>query len=487
MKRIYTLMLMFAALTLAQAQQVKLSVGAENKKINVAEVDEMFVVGEMGDLTIAVTHGYSSVLGSFTRKNCVIMALDKDMNTVRMLELDDTKDCSVRAASLYEGHVYVLIENSKRKSSKFERVEVDAATMNPVGQKTTIFEYNSERKDENYSWVAQSPDGALTGFVYITTNRKSDKLEATEMLLDEQMNVEWRRDYPIYSLSNLWVTNDGELITIGTGSTKADPSSRIFVSVVNEANSFDMNTKVPVAIDEICIAACKGDKVLALAFGAGVDDKEIHYMGISADMKKQEIKVDDRTLSKDELCVLDNVDLGKKASRQHVDYILLKHCKETEYGAVGTLQHRWTIVSCDSRGSCNVTSWLNGIVVFGIDIDGNVIWHNSIRANMKQSGYPKLLKNALCVDGGDVYFLQSENPKWPATYDIEKKIKSQKTNGGTKAVGVYHITANGAITKQMIPMVEKSMLSQTTAKVENGFVGFMALGRGAQMVKIELK
>ena len=486
MKRIFILVMMIATFATAAAQSFNMTVGNENKKVNVAEVDAMKVVGKEGGLTIVATNQYASVLGAFAKKSCVVMALDDDMNIVRMAELPETKDCYVQAATMNDGKVYVLTSNTSRKGTVFERFEVDVATMQTVGAATKIFEYSKERKDANYYWVAQSEDGSLTGLVNITTNRRSDKFEATEMLLDEEMKIEWSRDYPIYSLTNLMVTEEGQLVTIGVGGNKDEKENRVYVSVIDETNAMDMRGTTKTVVEGVRLASFKNGKALAIGYGINPEDKrEIRYMGIMADTKTQEIKVNVRSLTEEERCVFGNLNLGKSPKKLNSDFFLLDHCQATEYGAVGTLQQRWSVERCDNKGNCSITSYGMGIVVFAIDNDGEFVWHHAIRSNLIQGGYPMLVKNALCVDGGDVYFMQTENPKWPATYDISKSVSKQKTNGGSKAIGIYHIGANGAIEKSVKTLDQKAVLSRTMYKIDDTYIGFTAQARGARMVKIK--
>lgn len=485
MKRTTLLLLFVSVLMMAGAQNKTYSVGALNKKFNYAEASNMIILGQQDGLTIGVTNRYAGVLKNYFKKELKVVAIDENTNIVRSIEIPETKDCYIQTATYYDGKVYILASHREKHSTYYDRYVVDATTMQTIGEKKNIYTYTSERKDDSYQWVSQSPNGTLAALVHITTNRKSDKFEAVEILLDEEMNIEWQRDYPIYALSNMMVTDDGEIITLGYSGQKAGTKSRISISVISESNAYDLREETTVTIWDIRLAGYKNGKILGMGLGLNASDKnEINYFGISADIKSQAINIGYQSLTDNDKCVYNNIDYGKRARNVNIDALRLRHCQLTGTGAVATLTNSWIVETCNQNGGCSIKSYCEGIIIFGIDDNGNIIWHHGIRKSMKQNGYPTMMSEAVCVEGNDVYLIQSESPKWPTSYSVSKRVKTQKMNTGTKVLAKYHINADGEIEKSVEAIEKSASFDSNTYKTDSKHIGFLLNSSGASIVNI---
>ncbi len=456
------------------------SIGTEDKKIKWPQVNGMIIVGQQDGLTLGVTNRYTRVINNYIKREIMVVALNDNMNTVRSIEIPDTKDRYAQTATFYEGKIYILTSRKEKGNVYYERIAVDPATMQQIGEIKSIYTYTSERKDDSYQWIEQSPNGTLSALVHITTNRKSDKFEAVEIMLDEEMNIEWRRDYPIYSLTNMMVTDDGEIITLGSG------KAGVYISVLNESNSIDIQEKTSVTVTNTKLIGYKDGKILGIGIGVNRDDKnDIQYFGISADVKKQEINIGYQSLTDADKNVFRNNDIGRKAYTPGFETLDLLHCQPTDFGGVATIQCRWAVETCNQNGGCSITSYISGILIFGVDQNGDIVWHHAIRSAQKQNGLFSHLTNALCVEGNDVYFLTAESPKWPTHYTIEKKVKFKKMNNGTKSLAVYHINANGAITKNVEKMKKALVINDNTKKFGDTHIGFIIYSSGIAMIKMK--
>ena len=152
---------------------------------------------------------------------------------------------------------------------------------------------------------------------------------------------------------------------------------------------------------------------------------------------------------------------------------------------MGTIQCRWAIERCDKNGSCSVTYYMMGSVVFAIDEDSRISWHHAVRSNYKEPASAALICNSLCVEGDRVYFLQSEHAKWPATYDITKSVKMLNPKRGTKNIGIYCFDANGAVTKQVKTLDEKTILAGSMERLGDSYIGFLTKGNSTSLITMK--
>lgn len=487
MKRFFLFFALVSLIYTAGSQNITKTIGQENKKINVGQINGMKILGKDDGLTIAVTNKYNSVLGNYIKKECQILALDENTNIVRSLEIPETKDHTIVASSIYEGKIYILTQYEKRHDVTFQRYVIDSKQMTLVGEPTTILSYQTQRKDNDYNWVEQSPNGLLTGFIHITTNRKSDKFEAYEMLLDEEMNVEWRHEYPIYSLSNIFVSDDGEILTFGKSAWQKGQPSKIYFSLITADNSSDYSEDTRLAITDSRLISYNNGKLLGTGIGVTPTNNEgVEYFGFVLDTKKSTVNISYQPLTDVDKNVYSDFDLGRRVITPSTDALVMRHCKATDFGGVCTIQQRWAVQICNQNGGCSVTYYMSGTIVYGLDDNGEIIWHHPIRSNCLQKNNNLLLANSLLVKGNDIFFLQSENPKWPATYDIKKSEKTFKVSKGSKVIGVYHIDANGAISKYNELLLKKGILAGSMEVVDDEYIGFLSLGKGATMIKMSI-
>lgn len=485
MKKISFFLLFVTMFAMAGAQNINQSVSKQNGKTNIAEFKNIILVGEQNGKTIGVTNRYTSLLGKYIKKECKVVAFDNDMNISGTLDIPKTKDHENLAATLYNGKVYILTRRSDRSEVVYERFVVDPTTMQLSEEPTVLYRYTSQRKDDNYYWANQSPDGMLTGLIHITTNRKNDKFEAVEFLLDEEMKVEWQQEYPIYSLSHLIVTNDGELVTIGNDGAKTGTRSNIYISILDADNAIDMSETLNVTVTNNRLISYSDGKVLATGFGVNTrNTDDIQYFGIAADNKLQQINVSYKSLTDNEKNVFVNRNYGSKPKTPATEAMIMRHYEPTEFGGVCTIHIRWNETICNQNG-CRLTAYQEGVLIYGIDKDGEIIWHHPIRSSSKEKNSELTISSSLCVDGNNVYFFQSESPKWPQTYNMDKKLKTFVLNNGSKNIGVYRINSDGKITKNVLTLAKKNVLSCSLQRNGEKYTGFLSTGKGVSRIDIK--
>lgn len=458
-----------AVLVSAGAQQMNKQIGAENKKYSSWQIDEMIIVGKYDSLTIGVTKNYKSIA-----QNVQVIAFDDNMNMVHSVDIPDTKLDHAEMASIFEGKIYILIFHYKKWDGSYEynRAVLDAKTLTLIGEPNTVFSYKHKSSEEHYLWASQSPDGLLAAIIDISVVERKDKYAAVEILLDEEMNIEWQRDYPIYWLSNMMVTNDGEIITLGR--SKGKGANKIYFSVIDQNNGIDISQQTSVAIEKTDLICYRDNKILAVGFGNDPENKrEIKYFGISADTKTSTVNIDYKTVTNNDKCVFDGVDLGKKLDPRKNYYLKLKNCKETDYGAVATL------VNYPNKYDINIV----GMLVFAIDKNGSIIWNKMVRNNLFSKYEPTKLFYALCVEGSDTYLVGTESHKGPATYTVDKKINKQNLNSGGKGIAIYHFDANGSVTKKLDILDKPMFFGKHVKKIGDEYVGFITTVNGVSMIK----
>ena len=474
-------MMLLSIMTATMAQTV--SVGAFNKSFNILETQNAKIVGTYNGHYLAVTNNYS---GFFRCLNCMVLEIDDNMNIVRQIEFQDTKGDEVSAASLYEGKVYVLLTHETRNEMTFKRYVVDVASLQLNGDPTVIHKYETVRKDRVYHWVAQSPDKSLTGLVNIVLNKKNDNFTAVEMLLDEEMNVEWRQEYQIRAMDDLMVTNDGELITMGKTVQTRGEASKIFLTHLDADNAQDFSQTIDISIDRVKLISYKNGKILAMAMGISVGDKRsFKYCGIAYDIPKNEANVSYRTLTDEEKCVVYNYKTGGTTREIYSDFMTLTGCEATSEGGAFSIRLIRGVTTCNSQGQCNTVFYGFGSILVGINSNGDVVWHHPIRSYCKNNGVDFFIRSAICESDGNVYYLQSENPKWGESYNIAKKAAKLNPMKGSKALGIYRVTPDGGISKSVQPLEKKLTLTSEIHNIDNTHIGFLTLRKGVSMLKMK--
>lgn len=483
------LTLAFAVLsTLAIGQPLTINYGNEWKKNNVREVNDMTFVGEYNNYTIATTSRYSVLMNYYAKKECMLLALDKDMNIAKSLVIPESKDDEIIAASINNGKAYLLTYHTEKKKESFNRWVVDLESMAVEGTATEIFNYSKERKDNTYQWVAQTEDNSVTGLVFITTNKKSDKFESKQFLFDEEMKLEWQREYPLYSVSQILVTEDGEIVTLGRSVEKEKNASKIYATVINDDNAQDVSATANLMVTDTRLISYSKGKILMMGMGVNVSNsKDTRYFGATIDIASGEMNASYRSLSQLDLNVFNGDNKGRKSDPIAYDAFVMQHCKATQFGAVGTLQVRWAVETCNSQGACNVKYYQQGVLLFAINDEGEFLWHYPIRSDYAENGLSMLIGNSLIAKGDDIYFLQTEHAKWPATYDLTKSMKTLKIHKGSKMIGIYHVAPDGSMTKTKEQLTKKTVLVGKAKNFNNSYIGFLSKGKGVTPIELKIE
>ena len=144
--------------------------------------------------------------------------------------------------------------------------------------------------------------------IHIVTNKKTGTLDGTEILLDEEMNVEWRKDYPIHAMSNMVVTDDGEIIIMGTSKYETQERSKIYISILSAENTNDYSTTAELSVGNTQLVGLSGNKVLAIGAGTSIESKkEVKYFGLALNIVDGLFNISYKTLTSFEKAVFENI------------------------------------------------------------------------------------------------------------------------------------------------------------------------------------
>lgn len=480
--------LVLFAVTPSWSQTISGTLGAENKEFNAFEASHATIVGFEGNTTYFVTHKYKPILTGAMRKNCMVTAVDDQMNLLKSVEIDGTDDDDVASATMFEGKIYILLRRETRKDLSFIRYVVDAQSMTTVGEPTTIFSYTSERKDDCYRWVEQSPNKSLTGIVHIVTNKKTGTLDGTEILLDEEMNVEWRKDYPIHAMSNMVVTDDGEIIIMGTSKYETQERSKIYISILSAENTNDYSTTAELSVGNTQLVGLSGNKVLAIGAGTSIETKkEVKYFGLALNIVDGLFNISYKTLTSFEKAVFENIIPERKPKDPDIYNLMIMNCQLTKFGGVGTIQQRWGITRCNQQGICSTTYYHQGTLMIGIDNNGEILWHHPILANYIEQETSQQMFNTITVIDNDTYFIQSEEPKWGESAEITKSAKNFRLKNGSENLAVYRVDANGKISKHVVKFSVNKMLVCGLVSRDDEYIGLTCEPRKVAMLKLKFQ
>lgn len=487
MKKVLLTLLFAAIASIGMGQTLTVNYGNEWKKNNVSEINDLDIVGVHNGLTIATTHRYGTFFNAYKKKECMVVALDKGMNITRSLAIEGSDDDEVMASSISNGKLYILTYHKERGKEAFNRWVVNLESMTAEGAPQEVYSQSRERKDKTYQWVAQTEDRSVTGLVFITTNRKSDKFEANQFLLDEEMKIEWQREYPLHSMSQMLVTEDGEIITLGRSAERENTPSKIYATIINEDNTQDVDVTANLVVTDLRLISYSKGKMLIMGLGLNVSNKkEVRYFGATLDFATGKMNASYQSLTQLDLNVFNGDNQGRNSDPIGYDAFVMRHWKSTQFGAVGTLQVRWAVETCNTQGACNIKYYQQGVLIFAINDNGEILWHFPIRSDYAENGLSLLMANSLLVDGDDVYFVQTEHAKWPESYDLTKSMKTLKLHKGSKMIGVYHVSADGKMSKTKQQLEKKAVLAGTAKRFHNNYIGFLTLGKGVTPVELKI-
>ena len=481
MKRTIILLLLAVSGSLA-AQQAIVARGSETKNVAPENLASAIYVGFHDNADCWIFEGKKNV------KQFVVA--NQNLEPLRLVELPDSRHANILTTAIAGNTATVIVtDDSKKERTLVLRHTIDLTTGTVGAIPDTLQNLTYGRKDECMVWGAKSPDGNLLGLVSIVVYTQQKQYHTVISLLSASGDQLWEKEFALGSMSNLFVTSEGRIVTLGM-EPEGEETHFIFnvLSQYKEA-AYSVAVKCD-PVREVKLVNVIGSHALALGtFNPPDKDPEKNFTGGTLGLS---FNIDSasltgffmRPLQNEDMNILYNKKTKKMQRDQYADRVEPLAFTPTPFGAAMVVSRCFSETITDDAGDLVEARKSVGLHLVAIDTLGKVKWIRNFRRNDMSKGTDYLLGIGLTTTNKGLALVKAEHPKYPANYDIANDAKKY-VSGDKSNLVVYTIADNGDVSK----LIVESKTKQThmrTLKRPDGALLFLS-DRGKKVRTATLK
>lgn len=461
-----------------------------SKDFNHTMASNTLFVGEDAQSIYLVTYETSTGLGNFKPKDIMVMAVDRNLKEQRSFVFDKTDDYVIVTAAMNGDVVTVLASGVEDHQLKLFRYAVNMASMKPVTQAEELLSLSGK---EHYKWFKWSSDHQYFGFVAGALTPKKQELSMSQLLFDANLQLLWKQENPISAVSDIAVGNDGSIATLGYQS--GESCTRFLFANITAQGSRQFDAQYNYFVDPINASLIDYRNGLYIMGGIVMandspndDDCYDRYFGLVYNSRSGQLFGKANTFTLEEVNVLGDQEIDKRQKHLYADGLVLNGEQSTSYGGALTIARKYLFLKRDANGIRYYTYFQTGLLSFGVDTLGNVMWHKPIRSNLAVNETSAYANFASFTSNDHYYLLLSESKKSPADYDVSEPLKTVKfpLNASDK-LACYDIAPDGSVKKTLFSLEDKGMLSPCINKVGNKYYGTLSVLNKSILYSLEVK
>lgn len=483
----------------AQPSLPKFRSGEMNKGFDYLMAHNSRIITCQGGELLIATWETRSFLGAFMPWGLQVVAVDTNMNVLRQVKLPDTRMSELVFANYVDGKVYLLYR--EQFIAVYHRAVIEPQSM--TIESCEAMKENAQGKDVNaYHWNAKSGNGLFYGVEDVFVNSVSGEMVHRQILFDEKMETLWEKRFEANEVSNLKVTDDGEMILFGS---RYDKDSRETVVAVHVLDVDDEKSVVErVAIGEVhrlsllnVVGSSESPTRYAVAAGyirtpdsPKKRDCFDQMVGLSLNLRSGELKAKAVRFTSDELNVFGNKGLKKENKVGMADALVMVGSAETGYGGVLMLQRVWKVTTHSTKNPDVHTYYTMGSLAMAVDTTGTILWHKPFRTvNAERTGQgndiPCYGDAPMIGEGDNVYVMLPEQSKTTDTYDITQPALNVALGNRAHSFVVYGIDRQGDVVKQVLLQKDKASLMNNIVRQAPGrYLGIYAFHKKSALVYV---
>lgn len=474
-------MMIVAALLMAAvvSAQPALTKGMEGRRLSIEELTESRYLGVQNNLDAWIMEGKKHV------KQVVLT--DLNLEPISVAAIAGSGDLEVLAASVTPDRTgLLLVDRSSKKRTIVLRGEVDVQTQALLGGYDTVVAYEHGRKDVCMVWGATSPTGRYNALVCVMQFNDTKQYTTYIALFDSYMHLLWDSEFPLGSLSEMLVTDEGRVVTFGE--ERGEGESTLVFNVLDSLRTASCTATVKCdPMQDLHLINVLGNYAVAVGTYRPESRRASHS---TAGVVALSFNLDSANIVGFQLRPFQNEDmnifLNKKTKKiqkdQMCDHIVVLGCVPTPYGAALALGRDMVIEKSSTGGSVSRDGYGSGVHMVGIDTTGHVCWVRNLRRNdMNSDGIKPPL--GIASVAGKVCVVKCESPKMPAIYEISNPAKQFK-QGDKGNLVVYTIDPDGNTEKLLLEKKSKQTVFRAFGRPDGTLVILSERGKRTRLCEL---
>ena len=480
-----------AVSAMAQPSMPTFHFGEANKGYDYMMSHNSHIIADQGSELLIATWETRGILGACIPWGLQVMAVDTNMKVLRQVSLPDTRRSVLVFANYVEGKVYLLYRGEF--VAEYHRAVIDPRSMT-MESCERVFDSLSG----TYYWTAKSDNGLFYALMDVFVHPVSKEVGHRQMLLDEKLEVLWEKRFETNMMSNMKVSDEGEVYLFGSRYDKNSRETIVAAHVLDVDDEKSVEGRV--AIGEVHRLALLNIVNGRYAVAAGYirtpespkkRDCFDQMLGVSLDLRTGDLKTQTVRFSSDELNVFGNKSTKKENKVGMADALAMVNSIGTSYGGVLLLQRCWKVTTHSTKAPDVHDYYTMGSLAFAVDTTGTILWHKPFRTvNGERTGQsadiPCYGDAPMMAKGDNVYVMLPEPSKTPATYDIASPGTKVMLGNRAHAYVVYGIDRQGTVAKQVAVQKDKGSLMDNWVRLApNKYLGIYSFHKKSALVRVE--
>lgn len=486
MRKIYIFVL--TLITIASLSAQTLTQYPQSKDFNYLKAAYTTFVGEDAQSIYLATYATKSFLGNYKTSDIMVAAVDHNLKEQRTFKFEDTDDHTIVAAAMNGEEVIVLAYLFDDNKLTLTRFRVNVTTMKLAAQPENLLTLSGKNC---YTWYKWSSNHQYFGFVTGLTTPKKKELSMSQLLFDNNLQLVWKHDYPINSLRDIAVGNDGTIATLGY--TSEESCTRFIFGNITAQDGRQFDAQYNFFVNPITASLIDYRNGLYIMGGIinaadSPSDDECYdrYFGLVYNSRTEIFSGKANTFTLEEVNVLGDKESDKRQKHLYADNLILNCEQPTPYGGALTIQRKYTVIERDANGISSTFHCQTGLLSFGLDTNGNLLWHCPIRSNMVSND----ISYSTCetfVDGDHYYVLHSESKKAPTSYDNSEPMKIVNFIKGAPRLACYDIAPDGNVSKKLFELEDNGGVARNVRKLGDKYYGILSRLSKSTLYSLEIK
>lgn len=478
------------ALGVGAQNTVSLTKHADGKKTDREMVLNGTYLGTVDGQDCWLTHSEKGARGFAKDNDWQVAKLSTDLYPLSRLDLPLTHRCQLLAATMQGTRATVLlVDSSDNRTTLVFGAQIDMDSLSLLSF-DTVARYNYGKKDRCLIWGASSDDGLSLGLLTIMQYAQNQQYSSMAKVYNNELKEIWSREHPVNSVDNIYVTDRGEMLTLGREREGANELIFISVLTARTADSFKNTIKCD-PLTSLDILTVKGRHMLCgglfrpqrttldgrVAGGVVTMSFHLDSLGMTG-FSMRPFQNEDK-----------NILLNKSTKRvqrdAEVPSVTRLGYTQTPYGMLMAFGRRQLKRSVSANGATEVEYRAQGMHLLAVDTTGEVMWVRNLRRNdVSEDG--QIMPVVLFADGNDVCLLKTEGRKMPEKYEISREAKEYEVGSKGNLV-LYRLNAEGDVDKAILEKKTKHMLA-SVARREDGTLLLMTLnGNRSRLMEMRME
>ena len=474
-KAIFTLSILLSVGNMVNAQKVE--IGERNDYIRY----ESSMLG-MDDNYYYTLVGYN--YDKENHRGATLYTYDKNMKIVDKTHIDGDMRMLATESFVTNDKIAIVYENQLFSNMTCE--VIDKNTKKSIRKKEYFFD-NTDFHETPMLLTCTSADDSLFFAMKTIYNTKKNEIKSSKMILfDNELNELWTKDYFV-PVAATWLSNDGEFVTGGYFEDKSGVQN-IKLSIVTGEDEVEFETSISdFVIADMEIANYSNGEILVYGLIEGKREflqkrNYTYYTGFYSfvyDTKTKTMgKVNKYTFTEDDYKILDNINASRKNNDKNTTFLkALKVLPTADGGAVVSYEVNYTITVKDQYGFKSSYKATGGVLLWCLNDDGSVVWHNGFRKMMYTGMFENswYLPHYLTANEEVIFITENSKkdkagPNLAVNYVGKRYAKeNQKCPGKLPDVlTMVRFDKNGNVSKEVIHTDKKMLLVGDPTTVDNG-------------------